>query len=111
MIKFTKICMLTTLILLALPEAHAGSEYQYSNVKRYYPSGSSVLVIPTDTPINPAGCTLGNYYVFRSDHPNYEEYKKMILSAKISGFKLGIFIYDDRCHADKYPELYRIFIQ
>ena len=110
MSKFTRIFLFACVAAFSASESHAGFKYQYTTVKRYYPSNTTVFMIPDVAIINPAGCERANYYVFNSAHPNYEDYKKLILSAKVSGLKLGLYIHDDRCQGG-YPELHRMFIQ
>lgn len=110
MSRFLKIIVMPVLIILFMGEAHAGYKYQYSGVKRYYPSGDNVYIIPIQKTINPAGCRSSSYYVVEHTHPNFEEYKKLILSAKMSGYKLGMYVYDNTC-VGSYSKIYRMFIQ
>lgn len=98
-----------SLLLFISSDALAGSKYQYSAIKRYYPATNLLLQVQ-DTMINPAGCKYGSYYVLEPAHPNFEDYKKIALTAKVSGFKIGIYIYDDQC-VGSYPKIYRMFIQ
>ena len=106
----TKLLLITMLIAFSVKEAQAGHVYQYKNIKRFYPSGNSVFMIPEETIVNPAGCSKSTNYLLQSDHTNFEDYKELMLGAKLAGFKVGIFIHDDECLAN-YPKIFRMFIQ
>ena len=107
-----KIKLLVASLLTALfaSEVQAGSVYQYTHIKRFYPSGTSVFLIPEEGVINPAGCSKATSYLMKSDHINFEDYKKIMLGAKLSNLKVGVYVRDDEC-VSNYPSLYRMFIQ
>ena len=103
----------TLLILALLPSlVLAGGEWMpQDTIKRYYPlRGSTFYINMTSGMINPAGCDNSYYYVMRDSSSDFEEAKRVILTAKASGFKVGGYILDDECDG-AYPILDRIFIQ
>ncbi len=103
-------------LLLMIVSAQGFAELKYTghlNVKRYYPvAGTVTYLMMEGTLENPAGCASAHYYAMTSTHPEFEEYRKLILTAKASGQKLGVYIWADpgRC-VGSYPEIYSIFIQ
>jgi len=103
----------TLLIFSLLPSlVLAGGEWiPHDTIKRYYPErGNKFYINMTSGMINPAGCDSTSYYIMRDDSPDFEEAKKVVLTAKATGFKVGAFILDDRCDG-RYPVLDRVFIQ
>lgn len=101
-------------LLVASVEVFAGVKYVgHSTVKRYYPVGGTVTYLMLDAPhINPAACSGGSAYLAQhsSDGGDFEEYRKLILTAKASGQKIGVYVWDDKC-TGAYPKIYSIFIQ
>lgn len=109
--KTIKLALFFGLIFLSTV-ANAGVIYAgYSTVKRYYPVGGKTTFLLLDLAhINPAGCELTTYFAHHESYPEFEEYRKLILTAKASGQKIGVYIYDDECHG-QYPKIYSMFIQ
>lgn len=95
-------------------QANAGVTYAgHAKVKRFYPVGGTITYFMMEgAMVNPAGCPSQVYYAMGSDHPEFEEYRKLILTAKASGQKLGVYVWGDpgKCHGS-YPLVYSIFIQ
>jgi len=108
--------LLQTLVLLSafiLPHVNAATVYGGGNqLAMYYPVGGAVYFKfkPTgDAMINPAACTDNYYYVVPESHVQYEEYKKIILTAIASGKTVGVYLNDDKC-AGPYPDVYSMWI-
>lgn len=97
------------LLLLSLP-SYAGTEFQISQVMRYFPADNFVHLKLIDPGINPAGCSDPYYYALDPSHPHYEDYKKVILTAKASGQYIGVYIVDNECLGTR-PKIHSLFIQ
>lgn len=98
--------------LLSTQHALAGTKYAGSaTVARYYPvSGSQAyFMLNGGIMINPAGCSSGYYYSVPATHPEYAEYKKIILTAVASGKKIGVYLWDNKCEGP-HSSVYSIFI-
>ena len=83
------------------------------NVNRYYPvAGTVTYLMLQGAHQKPAGCADSVYYAMTSDHGEFEEYRKLILTAKASGQKIGVYIWADpgKC-VGSYPSIYSMFIQ
>lgn len=93
-----------------------GAPYSWApegeTVDRYYPVvGTVVYVHMNGVMHNPAGCSSSYYYAMRSTHPEFEEYKKLILTAKSAGLKLRIAIVKDANDCDgAYPKIERMYL-
>jgi len=81
-------------------------------VDRYYPVVGTIVYVHMDGEMhNPAGCSSNYYYSIRSSHPEFEEYKKMILTAKAAGLKLRMAIEKDAGACDgAYPKINRMYM-
>ncbi len=113
-IKIFKQIIFTVAIAAFSGQAVAELKYVgHHNVKRYYPVGGTTTYLTLEAPHeNPAGCPQNFYYAMNKDHPEFEEYRKLILTAKASGQKLGVYVWADpgKC-IGAYPSIYSIFIQ
>lgn len=107
-----KILSSIVVLLMFSSQAYAGFKYVgHANVKRYYPKGGVTYVQMSNTHINPAGCKVSGYYAFNKETiAEADEYRKLLLTAKVSNIKLGVYIHDDKC-LGSYPQLYSMFIQ
>lgn len=108
-IKFKCIAALLV-IATTMNVAQAGYKYHYTAMKRYFPQPSATYFMVQDPHLNPAGCVNPAYYGIAKDHPSYEEYQKLLLSSKISGYKIGVYVLDNEC-LGSYPKVHLLFIQ
>jgi len=82
----------------------------YETVTRYYPWRGDITLFSITSPhVNPAGCSSSAYYGITSDHPELQEYRKLILTALASGRKIGVYLRDDSC-TNGFLSVFSIFI-
>lgn len=109
--KIKKILLLIILSTV-MATANAGVRWAgHATVKVYYPVGGATTYLSLNSAhINPAGCASSVYYGHHQSYPEFEEYRKLALTAKASGQKLSVYVYDDQCHGS-YPKIYSMLIQ
>ena len=101
------------LFLFTMSSAQAANFWTptQETVNRLYPVvGTTYYISMKGVRYNPAECANDYYYVFRSDHPEFEEYKKLALTAKATGLKLGFALEDGECDG-AYPKIIRMYLQ
>ena len=83
-----------------------------ATVMRYMPAfGTAVYLKMNATHINPAGCASTYYYAMVSNvQAEFDEYKKMILTAAASGKRLSVEVDNTAC-AGSYPRINRLVFE
>jgi len=111
--RIKKSLSLLIVLLAVLQSTNAFAAWsKKSTVSRYQPvDGINVYLRMNEAHINPAGCKSTYYYRMVSfNHPEFDEYKKIILTAAASGKKLTVGVHDTECEGS-YPKITRIIFE
>lgn len=113
-----KLLGLSTIMIVLFSPCQVFATPQYTgwvrinSIQDYGFFDEGMVVLTTGTPVNPAGCTLPQYYSFRNTAANYKTRSAMLMAAFLGGKEVNFLVSDTDCDfGSSYPRVWSISIR